>query len=52
MYIDIAKEHYKITMSDGNDDIIGINIYLGALAFVLGKDCPTYREVMEYVKHV
>lgn len=46
MYIDIAKEHHKIMMSDSNEDLTGINIYLGALSFVLGDDCPTWQDIL------
>lgn len=46
MYIELAKEHHKITMSDSDEDVTGINIYLGALSFVLGDDCPTWQDIL------
>ena len=46
MYIDIAKEHHKIMMSDSDEDLTGINIYLAALAFILGDDCPTWQDIL------
>ena len=46
MYIDIAKEHHKIMMSDSDEDLTGINIYLAVLAFILGDDCPTWQDIL------
>ena len=53
IYIKLAKEHHKITMSDSDEDLSGLNIYLGALALVLGDDCPTWQDILaeEDIKH-
>ena len=45
-YTELAKEHHKIMMSDSDEDLTGINIYLGALSFVLGDDCPTWQMIL------
>ena len=46
IYVDLAKEHHKIMMSDSDEDLSGLNIYLGVLALVLGTDCPTWQDIL------
>lgn len=46
IYVDLTKKHHKIMMSDSDEDLSGLNIYLGALALVLGDDCPTWQDIL------